>query len=70
MLRADPFQLTTDPLTKPEPLTVRLKAGPAAVALEGDRLVTVGTGFEELIENAAAAELVPWVPEVGLYMVT
>lgn len=39
VVRSRPLNRTTAPLTNPEPFTVSVKAGPAAVALEGDRLV-------------------------------
>jgi hypothetical protein len=41
---AVPFHCTVDVLKKFVPLTVRVKAGPAAVANTGLRLVIVGTG--------------------------
>ena len=48
--RFDPFQRTVDaPLTKPVPLTVRVKADPPAVADEGLKLMMVGRGL--LIER-------------------
>jgi hypothetical protein len=34
VVRADPFQSTTEPETKFEPFTVSVKAGPPAVALQ------------------------------------
>ena len=39
------FQRTTEPLMKFVPFTVRVKAAPPTVALEGDSDVTVGTGL-------------------------
>jgi hypothetical protein len=39
VVRVRPFQCTTDPLKKPVPLTVRLKAGPPAVAETGSKPV-------------------------------
>ena len=68
VVRAAPFQFTTELLMKPEPLTVRLKAVPPAVALLGERLVIVGAGLGALIVNAAAAEAPP--PGAGLKTVT
>ena len=50
------------------PLTVRLNAAPPAEALDGDRMVIVGTGFGALIGNAAAVEVPP--PGAGLNTVT
>ena len=43
--RALPFQRTTEPPTKFVPLTVRVNAGPPTLALDGLRLVIVGTGI-------------------------
>ena len=45
VVRADPFQFTTELVTKPEPLTVRVKAAPPAVALLGEIEPIAGTGF-------------------------
>jgi hypothetical protein len=42
---AAPFNFTTDVDTKPVPLTVRVKAAPPAVALAGEREVSVGAGL-------------------------
>jgi hypothetical protein len=42
----EPAQITTDPETKPVPVTVRLNDGPPAIANVGLRLVTLGTGTE------------------------
>ena len=42
---AAPLNFTTDVDTKPVPLTVRVKAAPPAVALVGEREVTVGAGL-------------------------
>ena len=66
--RAAPFQFATEPLTKPVPLIVTLKATPPAVALEGARLVIVGIGLGALIVKAAAVEVPP--PGAGLKTVT
>ena len=68
MVRADPFQFTTEPLKKPVPLTVRLKAFPPAVALLGERVVIVGTGLGALMVNDDAVEVPP--PGAGLNTVT
>ena len=68
VVRAEPLQLTTEPLAKPVPLTVRVKAAPPAVALEGERLVRVGTGLDALMVKAEAVEVPP--PGVGLKTVT
>ena len=42
---AAPLNFTSDVDTKPVPLTVRVKAAPPAVALVGEREVSVGTGL-------------------------
>ena len=42
---AAPLNFTTDVDTNPVPLTVRVKAAPPAVALVGDREVSVGAGL-------------------------
>ena len=42
---AAPLNFTTDVDTKPVPFTVRVKAAPPAVALVGEREVTVGAGL-------------------------
>ena len=42
---AAPLNFTTDVDTKPVPLTVRVKAAPPAVALVGEREVSVGAGL-------------------------
>ena len=64
--RSDPFQRTTDPLTKFEPLTVRVKAGPPAVAEAGLMLASTGAGL--MIAKATSFELPP--PGAGLKTVT
>src|SRR5579859_5931655 len=51
---------------KPATLTVRLKAAPPAVALEGERLVTVSTGLAALIVNADAVEFFFFQAEDGI----
>ncbi len=61
--RAPPTQYTVDPPgSKPVPFTVRVKAGPPAVADAGLKLVMVGTGL--LIVNGLEFEMtepVDWV---------
>jgi hypothetical protein len=42
VVRFDPFQRTTEPLTKPLPLTVRVNAAPPAVADVGVKLLITG----------------------------
>jgi len=64
--RSLPFQRTTEEETKPLPLTVRVKAGSPARALEGAKEVMVGTGL--LMVKGAALEVPP--PGAGLNTVT
>src|SRR5262245_44934928 len=45
VVRFAPSQRTTDPATKPVPLTVRVKLGPPSTIEVGLRLETVGTGL-------------------------
>lgn len=45
VVRSEPFQRTTEPEIKPLPLTVRVKASPPTMLLEGDREVSAGTGL-------------------------
>jgi len=45
VVRLAPFQRTMEPVTKLVPVTVRVKAAPPAVAEEGLRAVSVGTGL-------------------------
>ena len=58
--RADPFQFTTEPVTKPEPFTVSVKAAPPAVALLGEIELIAGTGF--WMVNLAEFDVAPPVP--------
>lgn len=44
--RLDPFHWTVAPFTKFEPFTVSVKFAPPAVALDGEREVSVGIGLE------------------------
>jgi hypothetical protein len=64
--RSDPFHRTTEVGIKFDPLTVRLKPAPPAVALDGLRLVRTGT--PDLIVKVNALEVPP--PGVGLNTVT
>jgi hypothetical protein len=64
--RSDPFQRTTAPLTKFEPLTARVKAGLPAIAEVGLMLASTGAGL--LIVKAASLEAPPAGP--GLKTVT
>src|ERR1041384_1801295 len=68
VVRAAPFQFPPDPFTKPLPLTDRVKAAVPAVALDGDRLLMVGTGLGALTVNVDPAEVPP--PGAGLNTVT
>jgi len=54
---AEPFHCTLAPERKPVPLTVRVKAGPVAVAEVGFRLVMTGVGG--LMGNVAVFEEMP-----------
>ena len=45
VLRLVPFQFTLEPATKPEPLTVSVKAAPPAVPVVGLTLVVAGAGL-------------------------
>jgi len=67
-VRADPFQLTTELLMKPLPFTVRVKAAPPAVAVDGEIEVMLGKGFDALVVNAELADVPP--PGAGLNTVT
>jgi len=44
VLSGEPFQVTTEPLANPDPLAVRVKAGPPAIAVFGEILVKVTAG--------------------------
>ena len=66
VVRADPFQSTTEPETKFEPFTVRVKAGPPAVALLGEIELIAGTGL--LTVNVFAPDVPP--PGPGFVTVT
>jgi hypothetical protein len=45
VVSAVPFHLTTEPATKPLPLTVRVKAAPPTEALVGRSEAIAGTGL-------------------------
>jgi hypothetical protein len=66
VVRAAPFQLTTEVVTKPEPFTVSVKAGWPAVALAGEIEVTVGLGL--LIVNVIEFDAPP--PGGGFVTIT
>ena len=58
---------TTELLSKPEPLTVNVKAGSPAVLPGGDKLAIAGTGWFT-VKLSAGVEVPP--PGVGLVTVT
>jgi len=60
--RAEPFTCTTDELTNPDPLTVRVKLGPNTSAVDGEIFEIEGAGL--LTVNVTAAEVPP--PGVGV----
>jgi hypothetical protein len=62
VVAAVPLKFTTEVLMKPVPFTVRVKAAPPAVALEGDSEVMVGTGFPADVENVRWKFVVPPSP--------
>src|SRR5579872_3411824 len=68
VVRAAPFQLTTEPLMNPAPFTVRVKAAPPAVAPVGAREVIEGTGLAALMVKLALPDVPP--PGDGLNTVT
>jgi len=65
--RSLPFHRTTELDTRLEPNTVKVKVGPPAAVLVGERLVIVGMGFM-LIAQFKAFEVPP--PGAGLKTVT
>ena len=66
--RGLPLKITADELRKFVPLTVRVKAAPAAMADAGCNVVTAGTGFVPVTLNVRAFEVPP--PGAGLVTVT
>jgi hypothetical protein len=66
VVRFNPFQRTTEPATKPLPLTVSVNPAPPAVVEVGLRLVVAGTGL--LIVKVRTLEVPP--PGAGLNTVT
>src|SRR5579872_7114180 len=68
VVRAAPFQLTTELLMKPVPFTVKVKAAAPAVAPVGAREVIEGTGLAALMTKPAFADVPP--PGAGLETVT
>ena len=65
VVRLAPFQFTVEALMKLVPVTMRVKAAPPAVALEGESEVTVGTGLSAEVILKATLEQVP-PPGAGL----
>ena len=68
MVRAAPFQLTTELLMNPAPFTVRVKAAAPAVAPVGANEVIEGTGLAALMVKLALPDVPP--PGDGLNTVT
>jgi hypothetical protein len=68
VVRFDPFQRTTDALTKPDPFTVSVPPAPPAIVLLGESEVRTGTGFPGAIVNTSAFDVPP--PGAGLNTVT
>src|SRR5204863_9190581 len=66
VVRAAPLQRTLEPLTKLLPVTVRVKAAPPTLALEGESDVSVGAGLFTV--NVCAADVPP--PGAGVTTVT
>lgn len=64
--RAEPFQFTTEPLTKLLPFTVSVNVAPPADVLLGDNDVIAGTGL--FTAKVCEPEVPP--PGVGLDTVT
>jgi hypothetical protein len=63
VVRVEPFHCTAETETKFEPFTVKVKAAPPAVALDGDIELIEGTGLFELppdvMVNVSALEVTP-----------
>lgn len=57
MVREEPFQTTVEPDRKPEPLIIRVKLGPPAVAEFGLRAEIAGVGA--LIVKLSVFDVVP-----------
>ena len=56
VVRAVPFHCTTDPETESLPFAVSVNAGPPAVALLGDRVVSAGAATDESMRTIFAME--------------
>jgi hypothetical protein len=58
--KAELNHITTEPATKPLPVTVRVNEGPPAIATSGLTLVIFGMGLEDgLIVKLAGLEIMP-----------
>jgi len=69
VLRALPLKFTTELLTKPAPVTVRVKAPEFAATVDGCSLVMAGTGlFAAVMVKVSGFDVPP--PGVGLVTVT
>lgn len=64
------LKLTCEPCTKPLPFTVRVNAGPPAVALEGEMLLIAGCAVGAVIVSVTVLEVPPpGTPFVGVVTV-
>src|SRR5256886_1474533 len=68
VVRAAPFQRTTDEPMKLLPVTVSVNAAPPATTVLGDREVSVGLGFGAVIVNVCGLDVPP--PGAGVNAVT
>src|ERR1051326_412055 len=62
VVSAVPAQLTTEPETKFDPVTVRVKDAPPAIALEGEIELTLGSGFPVPLPLGGGADPPPPQP--------
>src|SRR5262245_35719686 len=62
VVRLLPFHCTTEAEIKPVPFTVRMKAGPRAVAIEGDKELMLGVGLGGGWPGGGGLELPPPPP--------
>ena len=70
-----PFHFTTAPVTKPEPVTVSVKAGSPATAVNGVRLMSAGmtvmlTALEVKLDGAGVMTVMGKVPTVVISVAT
>ena len=73
VVRAEPFQLTTEEATKLDPFTVKVKPEVPAIVVVGEIVVKVGTGLfliaswksPKLAKPVACVLVVPLLPTVG-----